>query len=218
MAQPSSDGPIVRVVGDGSVRRAPDLAGVSLGVIEQQATASEAQAAANATANAIIEAIKGMGIDGPNIQTSRISLSPMYENRTPGGVSERRVIAYQASNTVSVRLTDLSKVGGVIDAGVKAGANQVQGVSFSLSESTEAQGAALKRATRAGRAKAQAIAEGLGMRLGEVIEVVEGGASGPQPYPMARGMMAMESAGAPVEPGEIEVSAQVQIAYRLVGG
>lgn len=212
----------VAVSGDAEVRVDPDLATVSLGVTAQAEDAGAAQAEVNRTASAILDAVKGLEVEEDAVQTSRLSLSPVYDNRRPreGQLEpqEPRIVGYRASNVVSVRLDDLTKVGPVIDATVKAGANQVQGVSFSLEDDAGARNDALSQAVEAARAKAETVAETLGMNLGRVLQVEESGISMERPQ-MTYQEMAMrvsDGGGTPVSSGQVGVTARVEVRFELV--
>ncbi|HEX4965306.1 MAG TPA: SIMPL domain-containing protein [Thermoanaerobaculia bacterium] len=212
---------ILTVSGSGQARVAPDLATVRLGVVAQAPTARAAQDQVSRTAGAVLDAIRKVGIAAEDLQTSGLSLSPLYsQSNRPGGESQApRITGYQANNTVTVRVTDLAKAGPVIDAGLGAGANTLDGVDFGLRNDEAARAQALADAARAARAKAETLAKALGVRLGEILEVTEGGVSvSPPPYPRFGAVRAMaESAMAPtpVSAGQVGVEASVTIRYRI---
>ncbi|RYG35899.1 DUF541 domain-containing protein [bacterium] len=207
-------GPVVTVSGNGESSSDPDEATVRVGVQAQGKTAKEAQDKASVIAQKIIaEAVRIAG-DRKQIQTSDLSLYPQYTNET--GNQPPKIAGYQASNVISVRLTDLTKVGSVVDAATSNGANNVQGIYFGLKDKKAATGEALKNAVNDARAKAEAIAGGLGMKLGDLVVVEEQGAPGPRPMMMARAEFKSADASTPVEGGQVETSAGVNVTYRLV--
>lgn len=212
--------PSITVAGSGEMRVAPDLATVRLGVVSQQQTARDAQQDASRIAQAILAGVSALDVPRDAIQTSQLILTPVYDQPAPRQQvpTEPRIVAYRASNVVSVRLVDLAKIGRVIDAAIDAGANQVEGVDFQLQDDREAREEALRRAVREARSKAATIAEALDVSLGPVLDAVEGGVS-IQPPQFATRMFAMEarSAETPVSPGEITVSANVTLRYRING-
>ena len=159
---------VLTVTGFGEVRMAPDEATVRLGVTRQRETAQEAQEEVNEVAQEILEAVIQLGVRAEHIQTSELRLSPVYTTRRPGSSSEPRVVAYRASNMVSVRLENLSLVGLVIDAAMKSGGNQLQGVHFALRSDLSAREQALKEAVKAAAQKATAISEALDVKIIEV--------------------------------------------------
>jgi uncharacterized protein YggE len=214
----SSPIPVLTVSGDGESRVAPDEATVRLGVSAQAPTAREAQDQVNRTAGAILEAVRRLGIPADRIQTSELNLGPVYgqDQRPESGIQEPRIVGYQASNVVSVQVEQLDKVGPVIDAGLGAGANRLEGVVFGLRDDRKARADALTRAVEEARVKADALARALKVRLVRILEVAEGGgAVMPQPY--LRGRMAMETAMAdtPVSAGQVGVSASVTVRWEI---
>jgi uncharacterized protein YggE len=210
--------PILTVSANGESRVAPDEATVRLGVSAQATTARAAQDQVNRIAGAILEAVRKLGIPAERIQTSELNLGPVYgqgsASREP---QEPRIIGYQASNVVSVQVEQLDKVGPVIDAGLGAGANRLEGVIFGLRDDRKARAEALTQAVDGARVKADALARALKVRLVRILEVAEGGISvTPQPY--FKGRMAMESAAmadTPVSAGQVGVSASVTVRWEI---
>jgi len=208
---------VLSVTGFGEVRIAPDEATVQLGVARQKDTAQEAQEEVNGVAQEILNAVTQLGVEAEHIQTYDLRLSPVYTTRRPGSSSEPRVVAYRASNMVSVRLENLSLVGLVIDAAMKAGGNQLQGVHFALRNDLSAREQALKEAVKAASQKAKAISEALDVIIIEVIEVNEGSVSVRRvpPQRFAATVAEVNAAATPVSPGQLTVSASVTIRYRI---
>jgi uncharacterized protein YggE len=184
-------------------------------VTQQASTARAAQNQVNTIAQKILAEVEKLGVKREEIQTSQLSLFPIYAQQKPGEEEPPRVVAYRAANTVSVRLSDLKLVGPVVDAGLAAGSNQVEGVSFGLRNDQAARLQALKEASHEAKRKAEAIAEALGVKLGALHEVVESGNS-VQPM-FATAMFARgggrEDAAAPVSPGQVTVNASVTVRY-----
>ncbi len=203
---------ILTVTGRGEVRIAPDEATVQLGVARQRDTAQEAQGEVNEVAQEILNAVIQLGVEAEHIQTYELRLSPGYTSRRPGSSDEPRVVAYRASNMVSVRLENLSLVGLVIDAAMQAGGNQLQGVHFALRNDLSAREQALKEAVKEASQKAKVISEALDVKIIEVIEVNEGSVSVRVPQQRFEASLA---AATPVSPGQLTVSASVTIRYRI---
>lgn len=207
--------PVLSVQGSGSSRVDPDEATVRLGVLAQAPTAQAAMKQVNQVANAILAAVRGLGVPEKEIQTSELNLSPVYAQVPPERGGEPRISGYQASNVVSIRLTKLDLVGQVVDAGLGAGANRLDGVVFGLQNDEAARADALAKAAAAARAKAATLAKALNVRLAEIVEVVEGGVT--VFTPMRR--MAMESmamaADTPVSAGQVGVDASLTLRYRI---
>jgi len=216
--EPPVASPAVIVVnGRADIRVAPDEATVRIGVVRQAPTAQAVQDQANTAANDILSAITKTGVPATDIQTSRLTLMPVYAPRSPESSQAPRIVAYQASNVVSVRLTDLNKVGSVIDAALKAGSNEIQGVSFGLRDDSAARRQALKQAVSEGQKKAETISEAARLMLGAPIEIAEGGVSVMPRDSFGEAAMMRAAVPTQVSPGEIEILANVTIRYRIVG-
>jgi uncharacterized protein YggE len=203
--------PQIIVVGAGVADMEPEIARVRLGIETQKPSAKAAQADASSTAQKIISALFKLGVDSKAIQTDALTLESVF--REARDVAEPpKLVAYRASNSVMVRLTDLQKVGPVVDAAIEAGANEVQDITFGALNDVKARQAALKDAVAEARLKAEAIAEALGVTLGDVIEVSEAGYS----YDNVR-VAALESrsSATPVQPGQITIRASVTIKYLI---
>jgi uncharacterized protein YggE len=211
--------PVLSVQGSGSSRVDPDEATVRLGVMAQAPTAQAVMQQVNQTANAILAAVRKLGVPEKDIQTSELNLSPVYAQvpQDRGGEPrEPRIAGYQASNVVSIRLTKMDLVGPVVDAGLGAGANRLDGVVFGLQNDEAARADALAKAAAAARTKATALAKALNLRLAEIIEVVEGGVTVFTPMRSVRNM-AMEamSADTAVSAGQVGVDASLTLRYRI---
>jgi uncharacterized protein YggE len=212
MAQEKDQLPLLSVTGSSEVRVAPDQASVTVGVLAQASKAQDAQEQANQIAQRFLDAVAKLGIQKKDIQTSQLSLSPVYENPKPGEAP--RISGYRAENSLGVRLDDFKLIGPVIDAGVASGANNIQGVSFSVKDDIEARLRALTLAAAEAKRKAETMAQALGITLDGVFDVVESGAQVMPNYYDGRGMAAMKAA-TPVEPGQISVNAMMTVRYAI---
>jgi hypothetical protein len=209
--------PVLTVSGDGEARVAPDEATVRLGMQAQAPTARAAQEQVNRTANAILDAVRKLGVAADQIQTQDLNLNPVYAQNRPGDEGEPRIAGYQASNVVSVRLQKLDLTGPVIDAGLAAGANRLDGVIFGLRDDRAARSEALTAAVAAARAKAQTLARALNVRLVQIVEVAEGNLQ-VAPQPIFKGRVAMEAmavSDTPVSAGQVGVSATVSVRWEI---
>ena len=210
--------PAIVVSGNAEVAAAPDRANLSLGAVVESKQAQDAQKQIAQIMQRVIKDIKAQGVPNEKIRTAGFSLNPVYSHPAPRTGQEPeapRIIGYRAANTVRVQVDDLERVGGVIDAGIAAGANQLNGLTFDLREDLKYREQALQLAVREARSKAEAIAAGLNLQLGEVIEIRE--ESGPASYPVERRLAAPSAAGTPIQPGQVQVSAGVQVRFRLAG-
>lgn len=205
--------PRLSVSGQGQARTAPDLAVIQIGVETQADSASAAMQQNSEQQAAVIEAIKGAGVEAKDIQTSGLNLNPMIDY---GENQKAKVLGYQASNMVSVRVTEIASLGDVLDAVVSAGANNVNGISFLREDSEAVEDDARRAAVEDARHKAEVMAEAAGMTLGPILVLRDAPSqSGPQPM-MMRAAEAKD-ASTPVEAGELSVTAEVQIDFALQG-
>jgi uncharacterized protein len=201
--------PLIVVSGSAQVEAQPDQATVRLGVVRQASAAQAAQEQANAASREILAAIGKLGVPPQKIQTSRLTLTPNYRGDPP------KIVAYSASNIISIELDDLTRVGPVIDAGLTAGGNQLEGVRFRLKNDTAVRERALRDAVMEARRKAEVIAEALGVRLAGVQEVSESGVSITERGQVQFARAAALAADTPVSPGELDVNANVTVRYRI---
>ena len=201
------------VSGEGEARIAPELAQIQLGVTSQADSAADAMQQNSELQTKVIEALKEAGITSENIQTSGLNLNPRMEYPENGAPT---INGYEASNMVSIRVTEISELGEVLDSIVAAGANQIQGISFERREKGETGDEALKAAVEDAARKAEVMAEAAGMKLGPVMMIRDAPvAGGPEPVRMYA--QEARAASAPIEAGELALSAQVQVEYALIG-
>lgn len=199
----------------GETRVRPDQATISLGVTTEAPTAAEAMRLNAVKMNQVIAAMKKGGIADRDIQTSGLNLSPQYvyqENLPP------RLTGYQASNTVTIVVRDLARLGQAIDAAVNSGATNVGGVSFGLQDGAAAEDAARLEAAKALQAKADLYAKAMGYRVARLVTFSEGGGYVP-PSPMPPMLAAArfdKAESTPVEAGELKVRIDVTATFELV--
>jgi len=206
--------PALNLSAYGEVRVAPDMATITFGVQTEAATAQAAMADNARRMQEVFAALSRAGIADRDIQTSGLNLSAQYdyvENQPP------RLRGYQASNQVTVIINDLTKVGTTADAVVGAGVNQINGISFGLKDPKAAEDQARVLAVRALQDKARLYAQALGVELGGIRSLNEGGGYTPQPpMPMYAARMAMaDSASTPVAAGEMTVRIDITGTYDL---
>ena len=200
---------LVRASGEGVVSVVPDRAKVLVGVVTQAATAQEAAAQNAAQLEAVLTQLRALLGASADIKTINYSLTPNY--RYPQGGGPPTLVNYTASNTVEVTLADLSSIGRVIDTAAQAGANQIQSLRFTVADPEPLRARALAAAAKQARGRAEAIASGLGVRLGAVLTAEEG--------TVVRIADTREvSAGGtqtPIETGLVEVRATVTVEIEL---
>jgi uncharacterized protein YggE len=200
----------ITVAGEATVSVAPDLAQIDAGITSDAKTAREASDANNAAMGKVLLALKGAGIAEADYQTSRLSLQPQYAtNRT--GTSP--VVGYRASNRVTVRLREIGKLAGVIDTVVGAGANDIGGISFSVSNASKLLDAAREQAVADARRKAEIYAKAAGVTLGEPLSISEEGNAAPTPY--RKMMPGMAVSATPVAQGEETLAVTVTVTWAI---
>ena len=212
---------LLTVSADGRSVRTPDLAVFTAGVTSQAKTAGAALSANAADMNRVVSALKQAGIADRDIQTSNLSLNPVYAPpvQRPDGQyeqGEQKIVGYTVNNTVTVRQRKLSEFGRVIDTLVEAGANQVNGPSFQMDEPDAATDEARLAAMKKARARAELYARAAGLRVVRILSISESGGYTPGP-PVVFARMAADSAAAPspVAAGEIQLNATVTVLFEL---
>jgi uncharacterized protein YggE len=207
----------VLVTGDSIVQAQPDTAILTVSVVSQAKRALEAQQDNAAKSDAVVKALKSAAGAGAEVKTSGYSLQPIrvYKEGQPPTIT-----GYEARNSVTVILSDLKKVGPVIDATAQAGANDVSGISFTLRKDRPARDQALAEATGEAVSKARVIAQALGGRLVRVVEVQEEGVERPRPvylaeFGVARTAMATNT---PIEVGSLDITSRVQLIAEVEAG
>jgi uncharacterized protein len=205
-ATPSA-GSTITVTGNGTVDAVPNQASFNFGVTTNGSTAAEALSRNSSQARAIIDALQKAGIGSSDIQTTQVSLWPQTSS------NGTRITGYQASNSVQVTAA-LGKAGALVDAAVRAGANNVEGPSLDTADKSALYGQALKRALAQAKQKAQAIASATGLTLGAAVKVREGGAPTPVVYGEA---LAAKATAVPIEAGTQNIQASVTVTYSAGG-
>ncbi len=185
---------VISVTGEATVSVPPDLAQIDGGVTSEAKTAREATDANNAAMGKVLLALKGAGIDEKDFQTSRLSLQPQS---APNRTGPAAIVGYRASNRVTIRLRDVAKVASVIDTLVAAGANDIGGINFMVSQA---------------RRKAEIYAKAAGVTLGAPLSISEEGNAAPVPY---RKMAAGMAASAPVAQGEETLAVTVSVSWAI---
>ncbi|MBX3015030.1 MAG: SIMPL domain-containing protein [Caldilineaceae bacterium] len=207
----------ITVVGEGKVKIKPDIARAQIGVEVMKSSVKEASDANKVALEAVLAALKEQGIEEKDIQTSGFSIyaerygadGPLPENQTN----------YRVTNTVSVVIRDLEKVGAVLDAAIEAGANNIYGVEFGLDKTDTVEGEARAGAIADAKAKAEELAELTSVTVGGVVSISEVIGSGGGYYnasnfnQLDRGMGG--GAATPISPGELELTLQLQVVYEI---
>lgn len=208
---PLSHLPQITATGEGRVDAAPDLATLSIGMTTQGKTAAEAMEANSAALAAVLANLRAAGIEGRDLQTSGLSLNPVWSNYS--GTEAPRITGFQAMNMLTVRVRALDRLGAVLDAAVKDGANTLNGLSFGVDNPAPLLDEARARAVADARRRAEVLASAAGVRLGRILSISEGG--GGAPVPQYRMEASVAAAPVPVEQGEVTLAAQVAIVWEI---
>jgi uncharacterized protein YggE len=191
----------------------PDQAEIDGGVTSDAKTAREASDANNAAMGKVLQALKGAGIEEKDYQTSRLSLQPQFAANYKPSERASGIVSFRASNRVMVKIRDVTKVANVIDVLVGAGANEIGGINFTVTQASKHLDEARAKAIADARRKAEIYAKAAGVTLGEPIGISEETGS---PGPLFRGKMAAPmAAGAPVAQGEETLSVTVSVTWAI---
>ena len=199
----------ITVSGEATVSVPPDLALVEGGVTSEAKTAREASDSNNAAMGKVLQALKGAGIETKDLQTARLSLQPQS---APNRSGPSAIVGYRASNRVTIRVRDVTKVAGVIDTLVAAGANDIGGINFMVSQASKLLDEAREQAVADARRKAEIYAKAAGVTLGAPLSISEEGTPAPMPF---RKMSAGMAAAAPVAQGEETLAVTVSVSWAI---
>jgi uncharacterized protein YggE len=199
-----------------NIKKAPDMATISAGVVTQSRTAKAAMEDNARRMTTAFAALKSAGIADRDMQTSGVNLSPQYTyvaNQRP------TIKGYEATNRVSVRIRSLENIGPVLDALVAQGVNEINGPTFGIDNPEAELDTARTQAMATAMRRAELYARAAGMRVKRVLTINESGGYEPQqPRPlmmMSRSMSADAAPETPVAPGEVTLSIQLNIQFEL---
>jgi uncharacterized protein YggE len=204
----------VEVSGEGSVGAAPDFARVTLGVTSTGKNAGEAMAANANAANALVSLIKSEGVAPADIQTSELSISPMFSQPSAGQRSEPTITGYSVSNNLTVMLRDIPRLGALLDKAVAAGANSIYGIGFGHNDPSALLDKARPLAVADARRKAEIYASAGGAKIGRLMALTEG-TGGQMPVAFSRAYAASAPAPTPIEAGETKLTVTVTARFEL---
>lgn len=209
--------PHISVSGEGSASAKPDLAILTMTVLRQAASARAALDENNAATASVINALKKAGVEDRDLQTSGFSINPQYAPHRNGGDGEPpKIVDYRVSNTLTVRVRDLEKLGTVLDQSVALGVNQGGAITFTMSDPSKLLAEARTKAVQDALAKAETLTRAAKVRLGRILEISEQSFQ-PRPIPFAgaRAMTAQMAEAVPVETGENTYNVQVNITFEI---
>lgn len=212
----------ITITGRGVMSAEPDIAVVNAGAVTEATTARLALDANTKIMSDAFAALRAMGVEDRDMQTSRLTVEPRYTyfDSSNGQRRPPRIDGYSVSNQLRVRVRDLTIIGEVLDALITAGVNQMGGLSFAVDEPAALFAQAREAAVADAVAQAELLTQAAGVSLGRVISIGQNQANQRPPQPqMARMAMAMDSAEAvPVATGEQELAATVTITWAINNG
>ena len=208
--QPQPAQRTITVTGTGMVTLTPDIAYIYIGVQTQNPSASEAVLENNTQAQAVIAAIKGFGVDDKDIKTTNFSIYPQQQYDDNGRLTG---VIYMVQNTVYVTARDLTKLGDLLDATVKSGANNINSIQFDVADKTEALSQARQAAVAEARKQADELTGATGVQLGEVQSISYYDSTPPVAAPYLRAEAAVSSV--PISAGSLQISTTVTIVYAI---
>jgi len=214
---PDTQGPILVVTGLGQVEVQPDQAKITLAVVSAGKSMEELQNQNSRTVNQVVNSLLEEGVQRYQIETTGYNAWPQHDYGDSRDTHPPEIIGYQVRNQITITSSDLPKVGSIINTALKAGANEVQDVAYSLDDYSSAQATALNKACANANIKANAIARALGIKMGAIISVKEG--SNPADvYPVYIGTAGagMAEGNIPIQPGKITVRSTVTITYQII--
>lgn len=199
---------LVTVTGEATVAVAPDTAVIRIGATSQGKTAREASETNAKQMTSVLAAIKDAGIADRDVQTSRLTLQPQYD---PNKSGTARLLGFQVTNQLTIRIRDIDKLPAILDRAIGAGANEMSGIEFIVSEQSKLLDQARDDAIADAHRKASLYAKAAGGKIGPVISINEEGTA-----PPPRLMQAMRAGAVPVAPGEQTLKAVVTVSYSLI--
>ena len=205
----------LNVTRNGKADASPDVAYLTLSVETLAKSASQAVKDNAATTNKVIQVIKAMLGKNDKVSTAGYSLTPVYEYNNQTSKTDFK--GYRASNRIIVEAHDLKEIGNLIDATSEAGLNNIESLSFDTTKRDEFRREALTRAVNDAKTTAETLAKAAGVKITRILQLSP---TFDYPVPVYRDYaLAKEAAPAapptPIEPGDISVSASVNIVYEI---
>lgn len=220
LAQSALTPSTISLVGIGKVTATPNMAIVSSGVVSHGKTARDALDANTIAMNQIFTILLDANIEQKDIQTSGFSVRPQYrysDQRDVNGYQlPPRILGYEVSNTLTVRVRNLDDLGQLLDNAVSVGSNQINSISFAVTDTAPLLNEARRSAMADAIAKAELYAQAAGVSLGNIISISEGSPiTAPQPQVVMMARMAEDTGPVPVATGELSFSKQVSVIWQL---
>lgn len=203
----------ISVGGTGTVTLVPDIADLHVGVVVQRSKVKDARSAAATAMQGVIKALRAAGIAERDIQTTTLSLQPVYDY-TAGG-SSPKITGYELRNGVVATVRDLDRLADAVDGALGGGGTTLDGITFRIDDPTAAEAQARTQAMKQARTKADALASAAGVAIVGVASISEQSSPTPWPVPYA-GAARADEAATPILPGTSEITVTVSVVY-LIG-
>ncbi len=215
MAQADESLRRIIVTGEAQVQAVPDMATLTLGVTQQASDAGQAMQGTSEAVAQMLDRLTALGVADRDLQTRQVTLNPVWTTQDDNGVRTRTITGFEASNTVFVRVRDLDNLGTVMTAVLQDGANEFNGLRFSVQDPEPLMAQARAQAVEQAMAEAQQLAEAAGVSLGAVMRIDDQGGGRP-PMPMAE-MARLSRDAVPIATGEVSISTSVTMVFAIGG-
>jgi uncharacterized protein YggE len=202
----------ISVNGTGQAVLTPDIAYITIGVQSEAPSAKEAVAKNNAQAQAVINALLGIGVAETDIRTTNFSIYPNQRYDRDGNPLE---ITYVVNNSVYVTIRELEQIGDILDQVVQAGANQINNIQFDVADKTAALAAARDAAVAQAREQAEALAKAAGVSIDQVQSIAFYNAAPVTAKADTRLMMAEAASAVPIQSGQMTLTVNVQMGFTI---
>lgn len=222
----------ISVSGEGKAFAKPDVALISLGVTSEAPKSQDAVNQNNTKMNEIIKALKNLGVEDKDIQTTLYSLNPVYGYSaepvplSPGASgtiypyprpASNRIVGYSLDQQVEVKIRNFDNINSILDAATSKGANMVGNLQFTVDDMEKFRAEARQKAIAEAKEKANALVKQAGLSIDRLVNISEG--YGATPTPMyglgVSGMMTKESVAPQIQTGQAEIDASVTLTYRI---
>lgn len=208
-------GATISVSGTGRVHVKPDVAVAQVGVEAREASLAAATSEVARRMTAVLARLRDRGVADRDITTVVYTVEPIEAPRRQAD-DPVRIVGFRVANVVQVKIRDIAAAGPTLEAALAEGATALRALHFTLDDPAPAEAAARAQAVQDAAARARQLAEAAGVRLGELVSLVES-APGPRPVAehFARATLAAATAPGPIETGELQVTVTVDARYRI---
>ena len=205
----------ITISGEGKVTAAPNIAVTSVGLVTEKNDVGAAQSENTQKMNKLIAAMKAAGIADEDLKTTQYQIYPKYSYDSKTGSN---ITGYSVTQSVEIKIRDLTKISDVLAKAGEAGANQVTGVQFTIDEPKNLRAEAREEAVKDAEEKAEKLAKELGVRLGKVVnfnEMRSGDMPSPMPMYAKEGMGGAADSAPTVQTGTLEINSEVAVTYEI---